>query len=434
MNIPENLPELVAALRSNQLPLTDYIAHLEALFNTCEPEIQAFLPEEGRFARLQRDAAALLARYPDPATRPALFGVPVGVKDIFQVGGMPTRAGSQLPPEVLHGPEAESVTRLRNAGALIFGKTVTTEFAYFGPGATRNPRNVAHTPGGSSSGSAAAVAAGLVPLALGTQTIGSIIRPAAFCGIVGFKPSYDRVSRAGVIPLAPSFDHVGVFATSAAGAALALRVLADDWRSELSETKRPVLGVPEGPYLQCADEEALANFRAVCARLTAAGYTVKTVPALAEFETIHERHNALLAVEAAQVHATWFPQYRVVYHPKTAALIERGLAVAPKVAQTALLSREKLRRQLVQLMNANTIDLWLSPATIGPAPAGLDSTGDPIMNLPWTHAGLPTAALPSGHAANGLPLALQLTGRWYADEEVLAWAGEMQAVLGNNHQ
>jgi len=196
--------ELARAFRSGELPLTNYISQIETFFEECEPSILAFIPEENRFERLRKDAQELIWRFPDPKNRPPLFGMTVGVKDIFHVDGFTTQAGSRLPAHELQGNEAESVTRLKNAGALILGKTVTTEFAYFTPGPTRNPHDPAHTPGGSSSGSAAAVGAGLCPLALGTQTIGSLIRPAAFCGTVTLKPTYDRISRSGVIPLSPS--------------------------------------------------------------------------------------------------------------------------------------------------------------------------------------------------------------------------------------
>ena len=176
------------------------------------------LLKAGRFDRLRREASDLLRRYPDPMARPPLFGALVGVKDIFHVDGFVTRAGSELPPELFAGPEASCVTALRAAGALILGKTVTTQFAYFAPGPTRHPLSTTlgetRTPGGSSSGSAAAVAAGFAPLALGTQTIGSIIRPAAFCGVVGFKPSFGRVATDGVIPLSPSADTVGWLAAT----------------------------------------------------------------------------------------------------------------------------------------------------------------------------------------------------------------------------
>jgi Asp-tRNA(Asn)/Glu-tRNA(Gln) amidotransferase A subunit family amidase len=173
--------------------LMESIDRCEVTFAASEPRVQAFLPEPDRFGRLRREAEALLARYPDVRAHPPLFGTLVGVKDIFHVDGFDTRAGSRLPPEVLRGPQAESVRRLKNAGALILGKTVTTEFAYFVPGPTRNPHNLDHTPGGSSSGSAAAVAADFCRLALGTQTIGSIIRPETFAGWRG-KP-WARLSK-----------------------------------------------------------------------------------------------------------------------------------------------------------------------------------------------------------------------------------------------
>src|SRR5436305_13057726 len=202
----------------------------EARYAEREPEVRAFLPEEGRFGRLRREARELHERWPDPEKRPPLFGMLVGVKDIIHVDGFETRAGSRLPPKVLRGREAPCVTALKKAGALILGKTVTTEFAYFAPGPTRNPRNLEHTPGGSSSGSAAAVAAGLCAVALGTQTIGSILRPAAFCGVVGFKPSRTQVARSGMIALAPSLDEVGFFTRRVEPARLVASALCERWR------------------------------------------------------------------------------------------------------------------------------------------------------------------------------------------------------------
>ena len=193
------LAATAAALRSGSLDLD---AHIDAIcdqIDAVEPQVQALLPEEGRRARLHRDADALLARHPQPAQRPPLFGALVGVKDIIHVDGYVTRAGAAVPPELFAGEEAAVVGLLRAAGALILGKTVTTEFAYFEPGPTHNPHNLAHTPGGSSSGSAAAVAAGFCELALGTQTIGSVIRPAAFCGIAGYKPTLGRIPTAGLV-------------------------------------------------------------------------------------------------------------------------------------------------------------------------------------------------------------------------------------------
>ena len=199
------------ALRRGEAKPSDLIDRLQQRFERVNSAIDAFLPEAIRFERLRRDAAALEARFPDPAGRPPLYGALLGVKDIFHVDGFSTRAGTRVPPEHFAGDEAAVVTQLKRAGALIVGKTVTTEFAYFEPGPTRNPQNPAHSPGGSSSGSAAAIAAGLAHISLGTQTVGSVIRPAAYCGIVGFKPSYDRVPTAGLVTFSPSADHVGFF-------------------------------------------------------------------------------------------------------------------------------------------------------------------------------------------------------------------------------
>jgi Asp-tRNA(Asn)/Glu-tRNA(Gln) amidotransferase A subunit family amidase len=405
---------------------------LEALFAEREPIVRAFLPEDPedhRFERLRREMDELSRRWPDPAQRPPLYGVPVGVKDIFHVDGFTTRAGSRLPPEVLQGPEAASVTALREAGALILGKTVSTEFAYFAPGPTRNPWNPEHTPGGSSSGSAAAVGAGYCPLALGSQTIGSILRPAAFCGAVGFKPSYERISREGVIPLAPSFDHVGIFTPDVAGAERAAAVLCRGWRA-FSREGRPRLGVPEGPYLERALKDGLAHFRDTCYRLAAAGYEIVPVPALADFDAVRERHLRVFAAEAARVHRDWFPRFRDLYDHRTAELIERGQAISESQIARDLRNIKELRTELTAPMDQNGLGLWISPPALGAAPHGLDSTGDPVMNVPWTQAGMPAVSLPAGRNPEGLPMGLQVAARFGQDEELLAAARGLEALLG----
>lgn len=401
------------------------LQQLEERFAQHEPAVQAFLPEKGRFARLHRQADEALAAFPDWLHRDHLFGVPIGVKDVFRVDGFPTRAGSRLPPEELAGPEAEVITRLRQKGVLFAGKTVSTELAYFSPGPTRNPHNLEHTPGGSSSGSAAAVAAGLCPLALGTQTIGSIIRPAAYCGVVGFKPSYGRVSAEGVIPLAPSLDHVGLFASNVLCAlALAVTLIPDHESSIGNLFSQPVLGIPEGPYLSRASAEGLEHFRETCDWLSAR-YRIRSVPAMPDFDRIEARHHRLVAAEAARVHQDWFARHRELYSPRMAELIERGQAVTPDMLKRDRAGRKKLRDQLTALMDEHRIDLWLSPPAPGPAPRGLDSTGDPVMNLPWTYAGLPAMTVPAGRSADGLPMGLQITGRWWKDEDLLHWAHDI---------
>jgi Asp-tRNA(Asn)/Glu-tRNA(Gln) amidotransferase A subunit family amidase len=424
--------ESARAFRADQLLISDYIDQLESYFAEREPSVLSFIPEDGRFDRLRREAATLMARYPIPDSRPALFGVPFGVKDIFHVNGFTTRAGSQLPIEELQGQESASVTALKQAGALVMGKTVTTEFAYFGPGPTRNPHNREHTPGGSSSGSAAAVGAGLCPLALGTQTIGSVVRPASFCGCVGYKPTYERISRAGVIPLSPSFDHIGIFARDVAGVELAASVVVENWRTgELAI--RPTLGIPVGPFLERASVEMLTHFESICEKLAAAGYAIKKLNVMPDFDEIRERHYLIAAADAAEVHKNWFPKYRDLYHAKTVELLERGHSVSADTLARALKDREQFSKAMYQTMENEGVDLWISPSAVGPAPKGLESTGDPVMNLPWSQAGLPSLNIPAGNNLEGLPLGFQLTARLNNDEQLLAWGKTIEKVIGVNH-
>ena len=420
---------LIEDLRSGQLLLPDFLAQVEARFLQHEPALQALIPDEKRFDRLYDEAEALVLAYPDLISRPLMFGALLGVKDIFHVEGFPTQAGSRLPAEVFQGKEAKSVSRLLNAGALFFGKTVTTEFAYFSPGPTRNPHNLEHTPGGSSSGSAVAVAAGFCHLALGTQTIGSIMRPASFCGVVGMKPTYDRISREGVIPLSPSLDHVGFFVPHVESAINAARVLYTDWDEPTQPLKKPRLGIPEGPYLQSVSAESLAHFERIYQQQENAGYELQHIQVMPDFEEIRARHDVILSAEAAHVHADWFGKYESLYSQKFAELIRRGQSISESQLQNAISARENFRADIRRAFLDHNIDVWVSPSTVGPAPRGLDSTGDPVMNLPWTQAGLPSINLPAGKSQDGLPLGLQLVGNWYKDESLLFWAKDLEKVL-----
>ena len=429
---PASLANQAARLRSGEQSLTAYLEETFDHLVATEPQIQALLPEPERRERLLAEGEALQKRYPNPAERPPLYGVLVGVKDIFSVEGFPTRAGSKLPSGLFESPEAASVKALRQAGALILGKTVTTEFAYFAPGPTRNPHNLAHTPGGSSSGSAAAVAAGLCPLALGTQTIGSVIRPAAFCGIVGFKPSYGRIDPAGLIFVSRSLDHVGLFTQDVAGMRLTASVLCQGWRSgqaEVTSAELPVLGVPDDAYLQQADAEALDNFEAHLIHLENAGYLIRKVSAFPDIETIDFYHRRLMAAEMAQVHAEWFEQQRHLYRPQTVELIALGQTVSQAEVNAARTKQGELRDRLAGLMDQAGIDIWISPPAPGPAPEGIQATGNPAMNLPWTNTGLPTLTVPAGRAQDGLPLGLQLAAKYMQDEQLLAQASSIEAVL-----
>ncbi len=443
---PEPLEHLAQALRTGAVDLTAALEQIEQAFDRREGVLQTFLPEPNRFDRLRRRARALVERFPSPAQRPVLFGVPVGVKDVFHADGFETRAGSRLPTaelRELYGKEqARAVTLLENAGALILGKAACTELAYFAPGPTRNPVDPEHTPGGSSSGSAAAVAAGLSPLTLGTQTIGSIGRPAAFCGVVGFKPSYERISRQGVVPLAEGADHVGTFTHTVDGAALAASVLIEDWRPELwhqltsdpqtRSENRPVLGRIVGPYAELTDDEGRERFDSACRRLIERGFVIRSVPAMEHFEALTARHRELVAAQAFRHHRRLYERFPQQLHIKTVELLEKGRSISDEALERALQSRLQLRDHLAGLEKHHGIDLWLSPAAPGPAPRGLESTGDPILNLPWTHAGLPTLVVPDLTAPfhdNPLPTGLQLAGPFNADERALAWGRTVAAAL-----
>ncbi len=421
---PASLDETATALRTGELDLLAYLNQLCDLIDESEPHIQALLPETGRRARLLHDAQELQMRFPDAARRPPLFGVPVGIKDIFRVDGFPTRAGSQLPPDLFNGPESDCVQTLRAAGALILGKTVTTEFAYFEPGPTRNPHNLAYSPGGSSSGSAAAVAAGFCPLSIGTQTIGSTIRPAAFCGVVGFKSSYGRIPMTGGILCSETFDHVGIFTSDVAGMRLAASQLCHNWQTNEAHKPEnpPSLGVPVGPYLEQTSQEGLAAFEEQLELLEKAGFSIRRVRALEEIDSINRQHTRLVFAEMTQVHAEWFSRYESLYRPRTAAAIREGQKVSAEELSVLRASPFKVRAELEMLMAEAEIDMWICPSAVGPAPEGISNTGSPLMNLPWTHAGMPAISLPAGFAAHGLPMGLQCVCGYMKDEALLGWS------------
>jgi len=418
-------------LQKGQHSLSIYLEQMSRRIDQIDPDIHAFMNEPNRLARLRGETGLLRERFPDRIDLPPLFGAMVGVKDIFRVDGFETHAGSELPPEALAGAEAKVVTMLREAGALIAGKTVTTEFAFIEPGATRNPHNPAHSPGGSSSGSAAAVAAGMCNLALGTQTIGSVIRPASYCGIVGFKPSFDRIPTEGILYFSRSVDHVGLFTQDVEGMALAASVLCQGWRPALADpadtivNELPVLGVPDGPYLAQVDPAALAVFEEILLMLQVAGCTVKRVAAFEDIDALNKSHRRLIFGEFAREHKELFATYESLYRPRTAEAIRTGQGVGDKELAELQKGPRVLRSQVEEQMAREEIDLWICPAATGPAPAGLDGTGDSNMNLPWTHAGLPAITIPAGRAQNGLPLGMQLVAHFEADEQLLAWAKQV---------
>ncbi len=403
--------------------LIDALERLE----TGDRELHAFLPEPHRRQRVLADADKVADQF-DDAEPADLLGVLVGVKDVINVDDLPTRAGSELPATLFEGPEATIVRRLRGAGALIAGKTTTTELAFTEPSPTRNPRDLRRTPGGSSSGSAAAVAAGLVPMALGTQTVDSIVTPAAYCGVVGFKPTYQRIPLDGVIPFSPSMDHGGLFTTDVATARVAASVVCDVWDVSSPESE-PVLGIPAADYIQRGQSLAVEAFYAVIQFLRSKGVAVVETSALTNIETIYVAHRRLVAAEFTRVHADWFPQYGDRYRPRTAGLYTEGAALSASAVTEGRESGDNLLRSLEDTMQREGIAAWVSPSATGVAPLGLDYIGDPIMGVPWTHAHLPVVTLPVFPSPESLPLGIQLTGRLDGDEKLLGLAEVVEMVL-----
>ena len=402
-----------------------------ALVDAAEPRLRALVPEQDRRLRL---AAEL-----ETAREGPLRHLLVGVKDIFNARGLPTRAGTALPgglfaAEGAEEADADCVAALRAAGAVVLGKAVTTEFAYFEPGPTRNPRDPAHTPGGSSSGSAAAVAAGYCELALGSQTVGSVMRPAAFCGVVGFKPTFGRVSRGGLLPCSPSVDTVGLFAPDTATAARGAAAIVEGWDDTASQSLRhagrPVLGIPEGPYLRQASPEGLAGFEEQAERMESGGFRLKRLEVLTDIDEVNQRHRDMHAAEMALVHAPWMEEHLDLYKPLTRQFLLRGREIPEARLREGREGRGRLRHQLERIMAAEGVDLWICPSAPGPAPRGLQATGDPVMNLPWTHAGLPALSLPAGLLGR-LPLGLQCIAAHGRDEALLAWGAALEAALGS---
>jgi Asp-tRNA(Asn)/Glu-tRNA(Gln) amidotransferase A subunit family amidase len=356
---------------------------------------------------------------PQPATgRGALDGIPFGAKDIFETRGLPTEYGSPIYKGRVGTEDAAIVTRLRDLGAILLGKTRTTAFAYYTPGPTRNPHDVGHTPGGSSSGSAAAVAAGMVPLALGSQTKGSILRPASFCGVTGFKPTYGVVSTDGVLPLAKSFDTIGFFTHTAAD-------MAALWEALGYETARDE-DVPLGVSATALEAEAAMQtaFDETIERLRTQGAAIHTIDIADTLTELNDAADTVMAYEAAEFHKDRYDKYgSQLAH--LAELICEGREESPELYEDAQTFIESARQEFSELFK--TTPIVLTPAATGPAPRGLSSTGNPRMNAPWTALGVPAISIPM--SVDGLPLGLQLTADRGQDARLLAAAVRIEKML-----
>ncbi|MFC7620126.1 amidase [Microlunatus sp. GCM10028923] len=358
-----------------------------------------------------------------------LASVPVGVKDLFRVDGLPTRAGSRLPPQLFAGPESMIITRLREAGAPIVGKTAMDEVAYCEPPATKNPRDPRRTPGGSSGGSAAAVAAGMCPLAVGSQTLQSIIVPAAYCGVVGYKPTFGRLPFDGV-PLAPSFDTVGLIASTVGDVRSAARHLLPGWR-DLESAPTPTLGRPGRWGLRRLHQDGWDAFDRHAGSLRGAGFEFAdgTLPWNTDLDHWASVIFDLVHGELAESHADWFPRHAELYRPRTRQAVERGLSVpAGRLAECRAL-REEAAALAVRATDSAGVGGWIGPATGTVAPLGYESTGDSWLTCFWSYLGWPAITVPVFDGPEGLPYGLQCVAPPGRDEELLTWAEQLEDAL-----
>lgn len=426
---PASLSAISIALKNNTLSLEEYITQTCTRIKEIDGEIHSLLPEKNREKRLLEQAEALLMKYPKPSERPPLYGVLIGVKDIFRVDGLPTKAGSKLPAAAFTGKESAVVTRLKEAGALILGKTVSTEFAYYKPGPTKNPFNPDYTPGGSSSGSAAAVAAGFCPLALGTQTIASIIRPATYCGVIGFKPSFSRISTEGVFPFSQSADHVGFITQDLASAAMAASIMIEDWDAGIRVRSNPKIFLPSDAFLVQANCNSYNRFYEKVDVLTKRGYEIVSYPLFKDIKTINKVHRELIAAEFAHNHKELYKKYGELYSQPSKELYEQGI----KISKSTLLANRALqktyRQSVNEIMQQQGVDIWICPATTSSAPKGLTTTGNPLMSLPWTFTGLPSITIPTGKSSHNMPLGMQIIAGFGRDEALMQYAAELNQIL-----
>jgi Asp-tRNA(Asn)/Glu-tRNA(Gln) amidotransferase A subunit family amidase len=347
-----------------------------------------------------------------------LHGVPFGIKDIIDTADLPTEYNSPIYRGHQPKADAASVTLLRQAGCLILGKTVTTEFANNHPSQTRNPHNAAHTPGGSSSGSAAAVADFMVPAALGTQTGGSVIRPAAYCGAFAIKPSFGAINRAGTKFLAESLDTIGLFARSAEDLALCLQVLTG--RIASSASGNPRIGVCRTPRWSLADASVQANVEQAAKTLAKAGAQVRDFELPAGSDQLFDRHKVIMQYETARALGWEYFNHGEKLSGTLKARLDEGWKVTRADYDAMREHARRCRRALAEAMRE--VDFLLTPSAPSEAPASLASTGDPVFNRAWTLFGVPCVTLPCGKGAHGLPLAVQLVGAMDGDMTLLRWA------------
>lgn len=437
----ETIAGSIQALRQGKVGCQDLVEKCLAQIEVWEPKVHAWVS-------VDREAARRLARHLDDEGRSGkwrgpLHGIPLGIKDIIDMAGLPTGAGSRQMAISAQSKDATLVRKLREAGAILIGKTVTTQFACFDPPPTRNPWNLDHTPGGSSSGSAAAVATGMCLGAIGSQTGGSITRPATYCGVCGCKPTHGRVSLFGIVPLCPPMDHPGPIARSVTDLSILFDVIAgydaDDPYSA-STTEPPVdlfgdLTAPissprlarlRGFFENSAQPEMRSALETALARFRAAGATVVEGELPAGFADVHRQHRVILEYELAKRHKTRIREFRDDYLPGLAGLIEEGLGLSEVAYQEARRHHAQTGQDVDVIFRDN--EIAVCPAAPGPAP-DLSTTGDPSFNSPWSYTGLPTVSLPIALTKEGLPVGIQLVAKRFDERRLFRAARWCEQIL-----
>lgn len=417
-------------IQSKQLSTEEYLQQCADRADQMEPHLKAFTVKAS--LEMLRDQSG-----PGP-----LMGIPVAVKDIIATKDFVTSNGSPIYAGFTPSEDAVIVQKIRNLGGVVFGKTVTTEFAWRNPGATTNPWNSAHTPGGSSSGSAAAVASGIVPLALGSQTAGSIIRPAAFCGIVGFKASFGAVPRKGVHPVSHSLDHIGFFTRSVADVRYAFNLLRNTEVNELDDIvipeliakpwaealdRHPHFALLKTPFDELLSQEQHEVITSAAKSLQRAGASVEELTLPQVYWDGIEALATLMACEAAVVHREHLELYPELLGEDIKQLIVKGRACSVTDYDKAKKLQLTLRTMIEEVFQR--FDAILTAPATGEAPKGLGFTGNPIFCSLWTFIGTPAIALPVSKSRNGLPLGVQLIGNYQEDEKLLNMAAYAQACF-----
>ena len=431
--------EAASLIRRKELSAVDLATSLLDRIEALEPDLKAWVYLDR--AAVLADAEARDREVAAGGQVGALHGIPIGVKDIYYTAGIPTTACSRVYADFVPDYDAAPVALLKGAGAIMLGKTVTTEFACMDPSPAVNPWNAAHTPGGSSSGSAVAVASRMCPAALGSQTVGSVLRPASYNGVVGFKPSYGRVSRYGVIPVSWSLDTMGWMTRTVEDAALLLQVMAGpdgndpvaqaaavpDYAAAVASPTVPRIGVIRQFFYDHADEETRQHTNEMIERLAEAGADVEEIDLPPSMDTAIEDQQVIMAVEGSTFHEPMYRRQAMDYQPGIRGMIQRGLDTDAVTYSRAMERRQQFITDMRRL--ADRVDILITPSTPTPSLPDLTNTGNTMFQGPWTSCGLPTITLPSGLAESGLPLGLQLAGPYMGEAGLLAAARWCEGAL-----